>query len=505
MVHQRNQPNPDRNAQMIGHGPIDVSQKPAFGEPNWPNRTLYIADCYDVMCGMDDETVDKIYLDPPFNSNQTYTHPLKGDVVVTQSFDDFWTMDKVRWDQVEALQGSVFEPVIRYAEQTGGEPLLAYTLYMIPRLQECYRILKRTGSLYFHCDDRVCCVMEMVLSTLFGSERRRQNHLAWRRALGSKNNVKTNFGRDIDHILFYTKSATFTFNVQYGELSAGGLAPYKYDDNDGRGRYRLDNVAAPRTSKSAKRYGLGYGEKMPKYGYRWTEHEMRHLIAEGRILIRPGKVPAYKRYLSESLGVPQSNLALFHPIGKAEDTGWSTQKPLELLECLVLASSNPGDVVFDPFCGCATTLVAAERHGRRWIGCDIDPAAEVAVKVRLQEETDSMPLVKGVTTIDELVNVTREPPLRSEPDHRMSPNIREILYEQQGGRCAAPCDEDTPGMGIALPLRLFELDHIVPKSRGGTDVDSNMQLLCPSCNRKKSNKLWSDFLDEFNGGGCHHE
>ena len=108
-------------------------------------------------------------------------------------------------------------------------------------------------------------------------------------------------------------------------------------------------------------------------------------------------------------------------------------------------------------------------------------------------------MVKDVLYIDELVNVEKEPPLRSEADQRLSPNIREILYEQQSHRCAAPCDEENPGWGIKLPLRLFELDHIRPKRFGGHDVDENFQLLCPSCNRRKSTKLWSDFLDEFNG------
>ena len=473
-------------------------------QPDIHNRTLFINDNYLVMKGMDDEIVDFIYLDPPFNSQRMYINALnRVEVKTEQMFDDYWRMDKIKAEYAAALRGGRFDGVLQFAEQSGGEALLAYTLYMIPRLVECYRILKRTGSLYFHCDDKVACVMEMVLSIIFGSEKRRQNHLAWLRSYGSKNNVRWNYGRDLDHILFYTKSRHFAFNVQYQPLGFAGLKPYKYDDNDGKGRYQLHDVGVPRGGKG-KRYGLGFGEKMPKFGYRYSESEMRRLIAEGLIVIRRGYVPRIKRYLSDSKGIPQSNLMTFAPdAGTKRDTGWSTQKSLALMECLVKASTGENSWVFDPFCGCATTMIAAEKNGLNWLGCDIDPVAEIAVVIRLQEEVDKEVLFRqGEIDASTLVNARTTLPLRSAPDKRKSPNIKAILYKRQRGRCAAPCAEETlhlppsKRLGVKLPMRLFELDHIRAKSYSGGDEDANMQLLCPDCNRRKHNKLWSQFQDE---------
>lgn len=471
--------------------------------PNQPdilNRTLFINDNFKVMQNMEDEIVDMIYLDPPFNSQRMYINALGGvGVKAEQSFDDFWRMDKIKAEYAAALRNGRFDGVLQFAELSGGEALLAYTLYMIPRLVECHRILKRTGSLYFHCDDRVACVMEMVLSVIFGNENRRQNHLVWKRLKGAKNNVRWNYGRDLDHVLFYCKSTRFTFNVQYGPLGDVRRAMYRFNDNDGKGPYVLENVGVPKTVKG-NQFGLGYGEKMPKYGYRYSEKDMRRMIAEGRIDIRRGKVPMRKFYLSESKGVPQSNFLTFDPDARTKrDTGWSTQKSLAMMECLVLSSTNEGDWVFDPFCGCATTMVAAEKQRRKWLGCDIDPVAEIAVKLRLDEEVDKGLLFDG-QTLDDATIARTSLPLRVSPDKRQSPNIKQILYKAQGGRCAAPCCEESAAQGIRrgikLPMRLFEVDHIKARNRGGGDEDSNLQLLCPDCNRHKNQKLWSEFQDE---------
>ena len=177
-----------------------------------------------------------------------------------------------------------------------------------------------------------------------------------------------------------------------------------------------------------------------------------------------------------------------------ERTGYPTQKPLALLERIISASSNSNDVVLDPFCGCATTCIAAEKLGRQWIGIDIEPEARNLVIQRLEKEIDREALFKaGGGALPDVIH-RKTPPKRTEKDApRRSRNIKMKLYKLQDGRCNAPCGEDRQGR--VFPIDIFEIDHIRPTSKGGANIDENLQLLCALYNRRKSNRTMQYLLD----------
>ena len=202
-------------------------------------------------------------------------------------------------------------------------------------------------------------------------------------------------------------------------------------------------------------------------------------------------------------GIPVRDIVLdIKPLttSSKERTGWPTQKPLALVERIIKASSNPGDVVLDPFCGCATACVAAEKLDRQWIGIDIEREAYDIVISRLEREVDQFALLKAAEgTLSDIIHLT-EPPRRTDADMpRRSPNIKEKLFRQQQGRCAAPCGED--GRGRDFPIDIFHVDHIRPTSKYGQDIDSNLQLLCPPCNMKKGNRTMAHLLNLLEKGG----
>ena len=175
-----------------------------------------------------------------------------------------------------------------------------------------------------------------------------------------------------------------------------------------------------------------------------------------------------------------------------ERLGYATQKPLALLERIIKASSNPGDVVMDPFCGCATTCVSAEILGRQWAGIDVELKARDLVIERLQEQADKGALLGGLKLPD--VHHFLRPLKRTEAGApKRSKDIKRVLFKRQNGRCAGTCGPDRKGR--ELDLDLFEVDHVKPRSKGGEDVDSNLQLLCPTCNRRKGSRTMAHLLD----------
>ena len=190
-------------------------------------------------------------------------------------------------------------------------------------------------------------------------------------------------------------------------------------------------------------------------------------------------MPNYKRYLDEMPGVPlQNDWTDIRPTSKAESSGYPTQKPLALLERIIKASSNEGDVVLDPFCGCATAMVAAEKLGRQWVGIDLSPVAETQVKNRLEKEVR---LWTGKVVVR--TDTPRRTDVGDLPPYKTH---KHTLFGRQEGLCA--------GCRVMFPYRNFTIDHKVAQSRGGTDHLDNLQLLCGACNSKKGARTHEQFI-----------
>src|ERR1039458_798708 len=267
----------------------------------------------------------------------------------------------------------------------GGCDMMAYLMMMSPRLVELKRVLKPTGSLYLHCDPTASHYLKLLLDAIFGGQNFR-NEITWKRshAHSDSKQGRKGFGNVADIILYYSKSEAYLFNTQYLEYSQEYIDKYyRYRDADGR-RYWLDNLTGP---GGAAKGNPSYEVMGVTRHWRYSKERMQKLISEGRVIqTKPGNVPQYKRYLDEMPGVPLQNIWTdISPINMMakERLGYPTQKPVALLERIINASSNPGDFVLDPFCGCGTTIDAAEKSGREWIGIDITQIAMTTIKKRL--------------------------------------------------------------------------------------------------------------------------
>ena len=474
------------------------------------NRILYVADNLRVMRGIESESIDLIATDPPFNSKRSFNAPL-GSRAAKQKFEDRWRWDEVtdEWHDVIAADHPAIKELIEAAvvieggsidRKTGAidtgrveNSIAAYIAWMAPRLVEMKRILRPTGSLYLHCDPAANSYLRLLLDAVFGRENFR-NEIVWQRRYGTSSQVHaaTKFGVSNDNILFYAKSAKTTFQTQYSFDDAGYQAyikkAFRHETPGGR-RYRIDNLANP-----ALRPNLMYdykGYPHPKNGWAISKDKMEQWDKEGRLEF-PKKITGRiqrRRFFDELKGKPvQSIWSDIKVIASRsnERTGWATQKPLALYSRIIKASSNEGDLVLDPFCGCATTCVAAEQLRRRWIGIDIDPEAEIVTNDRLRSQTGIMEFIDGNP-----VAVRKSPPRRADISQMSDAKLRVTLWNNQSRRCANPyCDSTN------LRAEDLDLDHRIPKSRGGADDQSNRIGLCGNCNRRKGAKAWGTFLDE---------
>ncbi|MBK8210509.1 MAG: restriction endonuclease [Rhodospirillales bacterium] len=270
--------------------------------------------------------------------------------------------------------------------------VMAYLTMMAVRLLELHRVLKPAGSLYLHCDPTASHYLKILLDAVFGPTKFR-NEIIWKRSHAHSDGRQgaRHFGRVSDTILFYAKSDDAPFCVQFTPYDESYIdRDYRRADADGR-RYRLDNIQGP--GGAAK--GNPFYEVMGvSRHWRYSKEKMQQLIDQGRIIqTRPGAVPQYKRYLDEMLGVPLQNIWTDMPgINNRSDEllGYPTQKPLALLERIIQASSNEGDVVLDPFCGCGTTIHAAEKLRRQWTGIDITHLAISLIEKRLRDAFPSI-------------------------------------------------------------------------------------------------------------------
>ena len=378
-------------------------------------NTLYTNDNLFILNGLNSNLVDLIYLDPPFNSKRLYSAPI-GSKAAGASFKDMWTWQDVNEAYLETLAGKypALTTLIASIGVTHSKAMMAYLTYMAQRIIEMHRVLKDTGSLYLHCDPTASHYLKVVLDEIFGKSNFR-NEIIWCYTGPGSPNMRQ-FNRKHDIIFWYSKGDKWTFNKEQV------LLPYK----DG-------------TPHS--------GGFIEKDGSRLVPEEYTK-----------GKVP--ETWWTDIAVAPRS---------KKEYTGYPTQKPLALLHRIIKASSNEGDIVFDPFCGCATTCVAAQQLGRKWIGIDIEKQAVDILVERLSDDAGMFKDFINTEIIPQRTDIQIVEPTKS---------VKERLCKEQDGLCN--------GCGTKFDIWNLEIDHIIPKSKGGGNYYENYQLLCANCNKIKS-------------------
>ncbi|MEI4490669.1 site-specific DNA-methyltransferase [Mameliella alba] len=343
-----------------------------------------------------DESVDLIYLDPPFNSNATYNLLFKSpdkdrwaDAQIA-TFDDTWRWGDVAeeaFNEVTSVPGRATDVLMSLRLILGTNDMLAYLTMMTARLQEMRRVLKPTGTLYLHCDPTASHYLKIILDGVFGPPSF-QNEIVWVRTTAKSLSTKR-LPNNHDVLLCYAwGERVWNMDAAYvpydeEDLPEKTKQKYCHFDDDGR-RYQLDNLLNP----NKNRPNLTYEFMGVTRTWRWTEERMKKAAADGLVhQSAPGRVPRFKRYLDEQRGLPLADVwSDIPPLNSQarERLGYPTQKPLKLLERVLSLSTNPGDVVLDPFCGCGTTLHAAEALGRRWIGIDVAVQSMQVVQDRLK-------------------------------------------------------------------------------------------------------------------------
>ena len=367
--------------------------------------------------------------------------------------------------------------VLQAAGLTHGKGMQSYLCMMAVRLLEMRRVLKDTGSIYLHCDSTASHYLKLLMDSIYG-ERNFRSEIIWKRTTAHNDGAqgRRQHGRVHDIIVFYSNSDEWTWNsifINYDRDYVDRF--YRHVDAETGRRYTLDKLTAPGgASKGNPQYEV---MGVTRY-WAYSRENMQALIDAGRVVqTKPGTVPRYKRYLDEMSGVPLQDLWVdIGPLASRskERIGYPTQKPLALLERIIKASSNEGDIVLDPFCGCATACVAAENLGRRWIGIDISSKAVELVNMRLQQSMGDLfhnRLVTARTDIPRRTDIDAPVPYRQN---------KHVLFGQQEGRCN--------GCRSEFPFRILEVDHVIPQRVGGQDNIENLQLLCAHCNRVKGDR-----------------
>jgi site-specific DNA-methyltransferase (adenine-specific) len=343
-------------------------------------------------------SVDLVYLDPPFNSNADYNvlfREASGEASQAQfhAFTDTWNWADAAQTYSEFVDHCPNTAVVDMMQSLYGflraSPMMAYLAMMAPRLVELHRVLKPTGSLYLHCDPNASRYLGMLLDGVFGPKNF-QNEIVWKRTSARSDSRRWNHIHDT--ILFYSKTANFTWTPQFTPYDEAYTAKFYQHVEPATGRrYASDNLTAAGTREgSSGKTWHGINVKRKGIHWKYTIEGLEALDKEGRILWpeKQGGVPRYKRYLDEMPGLAvQSMITDIPPLSaqSAEKLGYPTQKPVALLERIIATSSNPGDVVLDPFCGCGTTIHAAQKLGRQWIGIDVTYLAINLIKRRLKD------------------------------------------------------------------------------------------------------------------------
>lgn len=434
-----------------------MSKNEKVGTPNWENRTLFWGDNLDVLRAMNSSSVDLIATDPPFNKSKDF-HATPESLAAGSSFQDRWEwrrdVDQEWLDQITDDYPLVMN-VIYGSRNSYGDDMGAFLAFMAVRLIAMKRVLKPTGSIFLHCDPTASHYLKELMDSIFG-RKNFKNEIIWHYTGGGRS--KSYFSRKHDNIFWYSKSDDCIFNLDAIRV------PYKETSG-----YAKTGI----TSKSGKKY-------MP----------------------HPDGTP-----VDDVWDIP-----IINPLSK-ERLGYPTQKPLELYERIVSAASPENGIVLDPFCGCATTLIAAEKLGRHWIGIDIWEGAPKAVLSRLNQlglvedsngdgnylfDSGEFYLREDLPSRTDAgeVNVpylkVKTAVLEPEVGKKMSRSeMYELLLSQNGSVCQG-CDRKFDD------IRYLELDHNTPRSDGGLNHVSNRVLLCSPCNRAKSNQLTLSGLRRLN-------
>ena len=353
-------------------------------------NALYYGDNLSVMREhIKDESVDLVYLDPPFNSNADYNVLFRApdgreSPAQIEAFADTWhwneTAERAFDETVKSGNTDAADLLVAMLKFLGRNDMMAYLAMMAVRLIELHRVLKRTGSLYLHCDPTASHYLKILLDAVFWKENFR-NEITWKRTSAHSDGGR--YGKNTDTILFYSKSDHWIWNQQCVEYEDKYRKRFRFSDPDGR-LWMDDNA----TAKGLSGGGYEYEYKSAKSLWRYPLETMKRLDAEGRLhFTRTGGI-RLKRYLDEAKGIPlQALWDGIPPINSQaqERLGYPTQKPVALLERIIGASSNEGDVVLDPFCGCGTSVHAAQKLGRRWIGIDVTHLAISLIEKRLKD------------------------------------------------------------------------------------------------------------------------
>ncbi len=358
----------------------------------WKNR-LYFGDNLDILVDFPDESADLIYLDPPFNSNATYNvlfrerSGLESAAQIT-AFEDTW-----RWS-IESE--AAYRDVVSYGPRNladllqamraflGQNDMMAYVTMMARRMTELHRVLKPAGSIYLHCDPTASHYLRLLLDAVFGADRFRRE-IVWRRS--RSHGGASSYNSVHDTVFYYSKSDSFTWNMQYQPHDPGYIeSHYTRADEDGR-RYRL-GPAHGAGQGPARKFGDRTIEPPPGRHWSWDQERIDRMMERGEIVFTRTGMPNQKLYLDDSPGRPLTDTWTdIPPVNSQarERVGYPTQKPEALLERIITASSNEGDLILDPFCGCGTAVAVAERLNRRWIGIDITHLAISIMKNRLRD------------------------------------------------------------------------------------------------------------------------
>lgn len=359
---------------------------------------LYFGDNLDIMrAHLADESVDLVYLDPPFNSKAQYNVLFKSPAGAAadaqlEAFQDSWHWGdgaEAAFAEVIAGGGNAARILSALRGSLAENDMMAYLVMMAVRLVELHRVLKPAGSLYLHCDPTASHYLKVILDAVFGPTRY-TNEIVWKRS-DAHNDAKQgakHFGRVHDTLLFYRKSDAAPFEAAYRPLPASTVEKwYRHVEEETGRRYNKADVTGP--GGAAKGNPFYEWNGVSRY-WRYSRETMQRLHDEGRLVYTPSSGMTYqKRYLDESKGVPiqdfWDDIPMLRGLNSGgERLGYPTQKPVALLERVILSSSRPGQTILDPFCGCGTTLHAAQKHDREWVGIDVTHHAVTVIEDRME-------------------------------------------------------------------------------------------------------------------------